>query len=165
MLHGRNVARRNRAGEARIRACSGGSGTWTEDRRAHKRCLLASLLLLLPALRGCWLRRGGRGRPLTFAAWSVAAGLCLRAFLCDLVNPSSPRRSPCPVPPPSQRMMRVCRCSPRGLRFRPSPIGHGDEQDQPLPKRTEALRGILLSSVSVGRRHVLGARCYSRLQC
>jgi alpha-tubulin suppressor-like RCC1 family protein len=29
-------------------------------------------------------------------------------------------------------------------------LGHGDEQDQPSPKRVEALRGIPMSSVSVG---------------
>jgi hypothetical protein len=34
-------------------------------------------------------------------------------------------------------------------------LGHGDTQDQPSPKRVEALRGIRISSVSVGARHAL----------
>jgi alpha-tubulin suppressor-like RCC1 family protein len=33
--------------------------------------------------------------------------------------------------------------------------GHGDAQDQPSPKRVEALRGARVSSVAVGRQHVL----------
>jgi alpha-tubulin suppressor-like RCC1 family protein len=34
-------------------------------------------------------------------------------------------------------------------------LGHGDTQDQPSPKRVEALRGIRVSSVSVGEYHAL----------
>jgi alpha-tubulin suppressor-like RCC1 family protein len=34
-------------------------------------------------------------------------------------------------------------------------LGHGDEKDQPSPKRIEALRGVRVSSVSVGGWHAL----------
>jgi alpha-tubulin suppressor-like RCC1 family protein len=34
-------------------------------------------------------------------------------------------------------------------------LGHGDEQDQPSPKRVAALRGVWVSSVSVGEYHAL----------
>jgi E3 ubiquitin-protein ligase HERC2 len=34
-------------------------------------------------------------------------------------------------------------------------LGHGDTQSQPSPKRVEALRGVRVSSVSVGFRHAL----------
>jgi E3 ubiquitin-protein ligase HERC2 len=34
-------------------------------------------------------------------------------------------------------------------------LGHGDTRDQPLPKRVEALRGVRVSSVSVGGEHAL----------
>jgi alpha-tubulin suppressor-like RCC1 family protein len=34
-------------------------------------------------------------------------------------------------------------------------FGHGDEEDQPSPKRVEALRGIAVSSLSVGACHAL----------
>jgi alpha-tubulin suppressor-like RCC1 family protein len=34
-------------------------------------------------------------------------------------------------------------------------LGHGDEEDQPSPKRAEALRGVRVSSVSVGYEHAL----------
>jgi alpha-tubulin suppressor-like RCC1 family protein len=34
-------------------------------------------------------------------------------------------------------------------------LGHGDLQDQPLPKRVEALRGVPMSSVSVGLMHAV----------
>jgi alpha-tubulin suppressor-like RCC1 family protein len=34
-------------------------------------------------------------------------------------------------------------------------LGHGDEEDQPSPKRVEALRGVRVSSVSVGQWHAL----------
>jgi alpha-tubulin suppressor-like RCC1 family protein len=35
------------------------------------------------------------------------------------------------------------------------PLGHGDERNQPSPKRIEALRDVQVSSVSAGRCHVL----------
>jgi alpha-tubulin suppressor-like RCC1 family protein len=34
-------------------------------------------------------------------------------------------------------------------------LGHGDEEDQPSPKRVEALQGVRVSSVASGREHVL----------
>jgi hypothetical protein len=34
-------------------------------------------------------------------------------------------------------------------------LGHSDEEDQPSPKRVEALRGVRVSSVSVGMQHAL----------
>jgi alpha-tubulin suppressor-like RCC1 family protein len=34
-------------------------------------------------------------------------------------------------------------------------LGHGDMEDQPSPKRVEALQGVRLSSVSVGLYHAL----------
>jgi alpha-tubulin suppressor-like RCC1 family protein len=34
-------------------------------------------------------------------------------------------------------------------------LGHGDTQDQPMPKRVEALRGVRVSSVSAGLWHVM----------
>jgi E3 ubiquitin-protein ligase HERC2 len=34
-------------------------------------------------------------------------------------------------------------------------LGHGNMQDQPLPKRVEALRGVWVSSVSFGLGHTL----------
>jgi alpha-tubulin suppressor-like RCC1 family protein len=34
-------------------------------------------------------------------------------------------------------------------------LGHGDTQNQPSPKRIEALRGVLVSSTSFGVRHAL----------
>jgi alpha-tubulin suppressor-like RCC1 family protein len=34
-------------------------------------------------------------------------------------------------------------------------LGHGAERDQPSPKRVEALQGVRVSCVAVGRRHVL----------
>jgi alpha-tubulin suppressor-like RCC1 family protein len=34
-------------------------------------------------------------------------------------------------------------------------LGHGDEQDQPSPKRVEAVRGVPVSSVAFGMFHVL----------
>jgi alpha-tubulin suppressor-like RCC1 family protein len=36
-----------------------------------------------------------------------------------------------------------------------TPLGHGDTQDQPSPKRVEALRGIHMNSVSLGIVHAL----------
>jgi alpha-tubulin suppressor-like RCC1 family protein len=37
----------------------------------------------------------------------------------------------------------------------PGTLGHGDEQDQPSPKRVEALRGVRVSSVSAAVAHAL----------
>jgi alpha-tubulin suppressor-like RCC1 family protein len=37
-----------------------------------------------------------------------------------------------------------------------SRLGHGDGQIQPSPKRVEALRGVRVSSISVGMHHALG---------
>jgi alpha-tubulin suppressor-like RCC1 family protein len=34
-------------------------------------------------------------------------------------------------------------------------LGHGNEEDQPSPKRVEALRGVRVSSISVGQYHAL----------
>jgi alpha-tubulin suppressor-like RCC1 family protein len=34
-------------------------------------------------------------------------------------------------------------------------LGHGDTQNQPLPKRVEALRGVRVSSASIGNLHAL----------
>jgi alpha-tubulin suppressor-like RCC1 family protein len=34
-------------------------------------------------------------------------------------------------------------------------LGHGDTQDLPSPKRVEALRGVRVSSIAVGNKHVL----------